>query len=80
MDPLTSSTGPFSFSGYDWNLANKEYPVHKPDSSKPQAADPRRCMFCSATEETIPLISLRYQGGEAFVCPRCLPRLVHPER
>ena len=38
------------------------------------------CMFCSNTEDKIPLIHLRYQGGEAFVCPRCLPRLVHPER
>ncbi len=38
------------------------------------------CMFCSSTEDKTPLISLRYQGGEAFVCPRCLPRLVHPER
>ena len=51
-----------------------------PESRRPEAADRPECMFCSASEETIPLIPLRYQGGKAFVCPRCLPRLVHPER
>lgn len=54
--------------------------MHPSGSPKPETAGPLQCMFCSATEETIPLIPLRYQGGEAFVCPRCLPRLVHPER
>ena len=51
-----------------------------PESGKPRATDHPQCMFCSTTQEKIPLIPLRYQGGEAFVCPRCLPRLVHPER
>ena len=54
--------------------------MDKSESIKPHATDHPQCMFCSATQEKIPLISLRYQGGEAFVCPRCLPRLVHPER
>ncbi len=38
------------------------------------------CMFCGNGDSKIPLIPLRYQGGEAFICPRCLPRLIHPER
>jgi hypothetical protein len=42
--------------------------------------DPATCMLCGNEEDKIPLIPLRYQGGEAFICPRCLPRLIHPER
>jgi|GEM_PF-2742566 hypothetical protein len=42
--------------------------------------EPATCMFCGSGEERIPLLSLRYQGGQAFICPRCLPRLIHPER
>lgn len=51
-----------------------------PETSHPTSAEAPTCMFCSADEHKTPLILLRYQGGEAFVCPRCLPRLVHPER
>lgn len=49
----------------------------KPADERPDAP---ACMFCSCDEFKYPLIPLRLQGGEAFVCPRCLPRLVHPER
>lgn len=51
--------------------------------SKDEHASPETqatCMLCGNEEAKIPLIPLRYQGGEAFICPRCLPRLIHPER
>ena len=51
-----------------------------PETPRATPAEAPACMFCSADEQRTPLIHLRYQGGEAFVCPRCLPRLVHPER
>ncbi len=38
------------------------------------------CMFCGNGDAKTPLVLLRYQGGEAYICPRCLPRLIHPER
>ncbi len=54
--------------------------MNEPRAGNESGQEHPACMFCSATEDKIPLITLRYQGGEAFVCPRCLPRLVHPER
>lgn len=54
--------------------------IGHPEIPRATPAESPACMFCSTNDHKIPLISLRYQGEEAFVCPRCLPRLVHPER
>ena len=35
------------------------------------------CLNCQKTEQQIPLIHLHYQGGEIFICPQCLPALIH---
>ncbi|MBT3190530.1 MAG: hypothetical protein HN736_07810 [Anaerolineae bacterium] len=37
----------------------------------------KACFNCNSTEEQIPLIELNYQGKKLFICPRCLPQLIH---
>jgi hypothetical protein len=32
---------------------------------------------CERTENQIPLVSLRYAGGQAWICSQCLPTLIH---
>ncbi len=54
--------------------------MDQPRTNQTATTDQPSCMFCSSTEYQIPLIQLRHEGGQAFVCPRCLPRLVHPDR
>ena len=39
------------------------------------------CLNCKRTENQIPLVSLRYVGGQAWICSQCLPTLIHqPQR
>ena len=35
------------------------------------------CLNCARSEREIPLISLRYQGNEAWICSQCMPQLIH---
>jgi hypothetical protein len=35
------------------------------------------CLNCERTENEIPLVSLRYAGGQAWICSQCLPTLIH---
>ena len=35
------------------------------------------CFNCKSTEQVIPLIELNYQEEKLFICPRCLPQLIH---
>ena len=37
----------------------------------------KTCLNCEKTEEEIPLLDLHYQSGKLFICPRCLPQLIH---
>lgn len=39
------------------------------------------CLSCNRPETVIPLVALRYNGQEAWICSQCLPVLIHhPER
>jgi hypothetical protein len=39
------------------------------------------CISCEKTDQQIPLLQLVYQGKEVFICPQCLPVLIHkPEK
>lgn len=39
------------------------------------------CFNCRRPETTIPLVSLRYAGDQAWICSQCLPILIHqPEQ
>jgi hypothetical protein len=36
-----------------------------------------RCLSCERTGEEIPLLRLRYSRREHWICPQCLPVLIH---
>jgi hypothetical protein len=35
------------------------------------------CLNCGRSEQEIPLVLLRYQEHDWYLCPRCLPTLIH---
>ena len=35
------------------------------------------CLNCNRPETEIPLVSLRFQGDQAWICSQCLPVLIH---
>jgi hypothetical protein len=37
----------------------------------------RYCLRCNRPETAIPLVALRYNGKETWVCPQCMPVLIH---
>ncbi|MCO6450133.1 MAG: hypothetical protein J5I90_05020 [Caldilineales bacterium] len=39
------------------------------------------CLNCDRSEQEIPLVALRYDGSQAWICSQCLPVLIHrPEQ
>jgi hypothetical protein len=35
------------------------------------------CLSCDTPEVKKPLLSLNFQGEEIYICPQCLPVLIH---
>ena len=35
------------------------------------------CLNCNRTDEQFPLIALTYKGETLYICPQCLPNLIH---
>jgi hypothetical protein len=35
------------------------------------------CLNCGKTEQEIPLLRMRFQGADVYICPQCLPILIH---
>ncbi len=35
------------------------------------------CLNCGSSEMDRPLINLKFQGKELYICPQCLPTLIH---
>ena len=35
------------------------------------------CLNCGSSEQERPLITIKFQGQEYYVCPQCLPILIH---
>ena len=35
------------------------------------------CLNCGASEADRPLITMKFQGKDLFICPQCLPALIH---
>lgn len=35
------------------------------------------CLNCGSSEMERPLITLTFQGKQLFICPQCLPILIH---
>ena len=40
-----------------------------------------QCLSCNRPETAVPLLALRYNGQEAWICSQCMPVLIHhPDR
>ncbi len=39
-------------------------------------AEPR-CLYCDKTSQEMPLICLKFQGNDLWICPQHLPILIH---
>ena len=37
----------------------------------------QKCLNCGKSEKEIPLINLTYSGKPSWICPQCLPVLIH---
>lgn len=35
------------------------------------------CLNCGSSETDRPLLNLKFQGNEFYICPQCLPVLIH---
>jgi hypothetical protein len=35
------------------------------------------CLNCGSSEEERPLLTIKFQGKELYICPQCLPILIH---
>ena len=35
------------------------------------------CFNCQRTEHEVPLLTLHYQGKVWYICPQCIPTLIH---
>jgi len=35
------------------------------------------CSNCAISDQEAPLVSLRFQGQEEWICTQCLPQLIH---
>jgi hypothetical protein len=35
------------------------------------------CLNCNVTENDKPLLVMKFQENEIFICPQCLPILIH---
>ena len=38
------------------------------------------CLNCGTSEMDRPLVTLKFQGENVFICPECLPILIHNPR
>lgn len=37
----------------------------------------KSCINCSRSEDDVPLLSFAFKGGSYYICPECLPTLIH---
>ena len=35
------------------------------------------CLNCGTSDQERPLLTLKFQGQELYICPQCLPTLIH---
>ena len=38
---------------------------------------PVQCVNCERSVDQVPLIAIVHRGGAAYICPQCLPILIH---
>jgi len=39
--------------------------------------DKEKCFNCGAEEDQIPLVNLRFDTKQIWICPQCIPNLIH---
>ncbi len=39
--------------------------------------DNKQCLSCEKSENETPLVPMFYAGKDAYICPACLPVLIH---
>lgn len=39
--------------------------------------DEKKCFNCNSSEQDVPVVSLTYRGKQLWICPRCIPSLIH---
>ena len=37
----------------------------------------KQCFNCKAPETEVPVVNLSYKGKELWICPRCIPNMIH---
>ncbi len=37
----------------------------------------KKCFHCQSPETVIPLVRMSFKGNELWICPRCIPSLIH---
>jgi hypothetical protein len=37
----------------------------------------KECFNCGKTDEQIPVLEMRYKQNQLWVCPQCIPNLIH---
>ena len=35
------------------------------------------CVSCARTVDEVPLLTIVHRSGNAYICPQCLPTLIH---
>jgi hypothetical protein len=35
------------------------------------------CLSCGTSEQERPLLTLKFQGKEVYLCPQCMPIMIH---
>ena len=35
------------------------------------------CLNCGLSEQEKPLLTIKYKSSEIYICPQCLPMLIH---
>ena len=37
----------------------------------------KKCFNCKTPESEVPVVNMRYKNKELWVCPRCIPSMIH---
>jgi hypothetical protein len=45
--------------------------------SQEKVMDTPKCINCERSVEQVPLLTLTIATGPAYICPQCLPTLIH---
>jgi hypothetical protein len=40
-------------------------------------SESKKCLSCERSEQEVPLVTLQFMGSNTWICPQCLPTLIH---